>query len=344
MDAARDKFTELIAETDNRIVASIANQQTALAILWWVSIVGAIVILAGGVAAALLVGSYTRELLTARREIEVLNTSLEAKVEERTAELGRANSEIQRFAYIVTHDLRAPLVNIMGFTSEVETSLKPIQQFVAAAQEKGGHDLPAELVVAAEEDLPEAVGFIRSSTSKMDGLINAILKLSREGRRVLRPETLALDTVLEASAATIQHQLLDAKGEVQVKPSRLSVVSDRLVLEQVFGNLLDNAVKYRSAERPLSVQVVARKEPGGFIAIRVEDNGRGIAEQDLERVFELFRRSGPQNQPGEGIGLAHVRTMVRNLGGDITVQSKLGIGSTFTVLLPLNFNRIAGAS
>ena len=74
--------------------------------------------------------------------------------------------------------------------------------------------------------------------------------------------------------------------------------------------------------------------PGLEIEIEVEDNGRGIAATDHERVFELFRRSGAQSQPGEGIGLAHVRTMVRSLGGDITLRSELGQGTTFIITLP----------
>ena len=128
-------------------------------------------------------------------EIGALNQGLEERVRERTAELGRANEEIQRFAYIVTHDLRAPLVNIMGFTSELEESLKAIQSAFRptdSASEVNQSDGPAaeEARTAVLEDLPEAIGFIRSSIRKMDRLINAILKLSREGRRVLTPEAL----------------------------------------------------------------------------------------------------------------------------------------------------------
>jgi signal transduction histidine kinase len=82
---------------------------------------------------------------------------------------------------------------------------------------------------------------------------------------------------------------------------------------------------------------------GNRVAIEVEDNGRGIAESDHERVFELFRRSGAQSQPGEGIGLAHVRTMARSLGGDVTLRSKLGMGTTFTITLPRDLRSQIGS-
>ena len=103
----------------------------------------------------------------------------------------------QRFAYIVTHDLRAPLVNIMGFTSELEGCLTAIQGLREAIRRREPGRRPVQAArTAALEDLPEAIGFIRSSTRKMDGLINAILKLSREGRRVLKPERIQLDALL----------------------------------------------------------------------------------------------------------------------------------------------------
>ena len=104
-------------------------------------------------------------------------------------------------------------------------------------------------------------------------------------------------------------------------------------LEQIFGNLLDNAVKYLQPGRQGKIQIDA-EDHGAHVVIKVIDNGRGIADQDQERVFELFRRAGRQDKAGEGIGLAHVRAQVRRLGGDVTVRSRLGEGSEFRVLLP----------
>jgi len=334
MDRARELFDAILEEADRRIISGLNNQRSATTGLRWVTIIGAFIIFAVVGGSAWAVMTYTRELAKAREEIQVANASLESRVRERTSELGRANEEIQRFAYIVTHDLRAPLVNIMGFTAELESSVATLSDYM-----QGKTDDPAvpkfkDAKLAATEDLPEAIGFIRAATRKMDGLINAILKISREGRRQLRPEQVNLAELVEGSIAAVQHQLSENGGEAvtDVKVPRL--VSDRLSLEQVLGNLLDNAVKYQQPSRPLSVQVRARPAAGNRIEIEVEDNGRGIAATDHERVFELFRRSGVQSKPGEGIGLAHVRTIVRSLGGDITLRSTLGEGTTFIVTLP----------
>lgn len=333
MDEARELFGALITAADDRIFEGVENQRNASNGLRWVTVIGAFVIFAVVGGSAWTVMRYTREIAQARQQIEAANATLEARVSERTSDLGRANEEIQRFAYIVTHDLRAPLVNIMGFTAELETSVGVLSAYMATTPENSDPAF-AEARTTATQDLPEAVTFIRAATRKMDGLINAILKISREGRRQLKPEQINLPELVEASAAAIHHQVVESGGAISADIQVPRLVSDKLSLEQVLGNLLDNAVKYRHAERPLAVSIRARLAPANRVLIEVEDNGRGIAPADHERVFELFRRAGAQSQPGEGIGLAHVRTMVRSLGGDITLQSQLGAGTTFIINLP----------
>jgi len=342
MDEARAIIDSLTAQADQRFTDNVARQQASSNALQWVELVGAIVIFSVVGGAAWIVMTYTRDLGAARTEIEALNVGLEEKVRDRTRDLGRANEEIQRFAYIVTHDLRAPLVNIMGFTSELETSLGPIQEMVAKADEEG-RDV-GEAKIAATEDLPEAIGFIRSSTRKMDGLINAILKLSRDGRRQLKPERVELTPLLQMTADAVQHQVVEAGGQIELDIKVPTIVADRISLEQVVGNLVDNAVKYSVADRPLRIALRARQAPANRVVIEVEDNGRGIAAQDHERVFDLFRRSGTQDKPGEGIGLAHVRSSVRGLGGDVTLKSTIGEGTTFIVDLPRDLNTFLRSS
>jgi signal transduction histidine kinase len=340
MESARKLIEQLMTRAERNIVEAVENQQQSISELRWVTIGGALVIafVVGGAVWTVLL--YTKQLIEAQREVQALNAGLEQRVNERTADLGRANDEIQRFAYIVTHDLRAPLVNIMGFTSELERSLGSIQGHVQKTSETGEDGATNEARTAALQDLPEAIGFIRSSTRKMDGLINAILKLSREGRRVLKPEPIELESLLKTTAGNVQHQIIEAGGEVAIDASVPTLISDRMALEQIFGNLFDNAIKYRAPNRPLQIKVRGREERGQRVVIDVEDNGRGIAKQDHERVFDLFRRSGSQDKPGEGIGLAHVRTMIRNLGGEITLNSELERGTTMRVSLPRDLRRV----
>jgi signal transduction histidine kinase len=340
MDQIREILDFFRAQSDINVDNGIAEQLEANSRLQWFMIGGGIAILAVMGGAIAIITQHVRALSTARREVEALNAGLEDRVNERTEDLMRANQEIQRFAYIVTHDLRAPLVNVMGFTAELDTSLKALQAYVLADGEKLSEDQIKEARLAASEDLPEAIGFIRSSTKKMDGLINAILKISRDGRRPLKPERVELKGMLEATSASVHHQISQSEGSVELDVRVPMINTDRFSLEQILGNLFDNAVKYKQAERPLNLTVRVLPEGRNMVRIEVEDNGRGIADEDHERIFELFRRSGQQDKSGEGIGLAHVRSLARNLGGEITVSSKLGSGSTFVLRLPSDLSRI----
>lgn len=272
------------------------------------------------------------ETLAANQELARGRERLEATVQERTADLRRANEEIQTFAYIVSHDLRAPLLNIIGFTSELEDAAGRMRGYVEERAAATGTEIPAPVREACERDLPEAIRFIQGSTAKMDRLINAILRLSREGRRVLVPERLDMAALLRTVIDSMRHQAEERGAEITlgaVPP----LISDRLAVEQVFSNLIENAVKYLSPARPGRITVAGRRE-GSAAIFTVQDNGRGIAARDLGRVFELFRRAGTQNVPGEGIGLAHVRALVRRLGGRIDCSSELDVGTEFTLRLP----------
>jgi len=294
------------------------------------TIAGLLIVVLGGFV-FLLVRRYLAEVQASREEVDRINAGLEETVRARTAALTRANEEVQRFAYIVSHDLRSPLVNVMGFTAELDQAGKILDQAIARAEAERPVD--REVVTAVREDIPEAIGFIRASTEKMDRLITAILKLSREGRRNLSAETLDVTMMVRRIAESVAHQLDQANADIVIGDLP-EMHNDRLSIEQIMGNLIDNAVKYLDLKRPGRIEVRGRDVPGGWVEYEVCDNGRGISERDHERIFELFRRSGRQDRPGEGLGLAFVRNSVRRLGGEITVESRFGEGSTFRLKFP----------
>jgi hypothetical protein len=284
----------------------------------------------------------------AERQLRDINVNLESTVDERTADLREANEEIQRFAYIVSHDLRSPLVNIMGFTSELEELRTDIFRRIATlGREVSGQpplpeasgdstEIPLEAADAQlSQDFTEALAFIKSSIGKMDRLISAILNLTREGRREFQPVLIDSRDLIENIVSTMAHQAAEAEATIRVEPLP-EIVSDRLALEQIFSNLIDNALKYLKPGVPGDISVRGRQKLG-FVIFEIADNGRGIDPKDHQRIFDLFRRAGTQDRPGQGIGLAHVRALVRRLGGTMSVASELGKGSTFTITLPLKW-------
>lgn len=299
----------------------------------------------GGLALALLIGvlftavllvlRYNRDLTKAQRGLRQAYEGLEEAVEARTAELTRANQEIQRFAYIVSHDLRSPLVNVLGFTAELEEARKILLAHLSQLYDAHPELRDQAAWLAVEEDLPEAVGFIRASTEKMDRLINSILELSRQGRRTLAPERLDMNQLVDGIVASLHQRAEDAGAQIVVKPIP-DLESDRVAVEQIVSNLAENALKYLSPKRSGLVTIEGSRA-GDTVHIDVIDNGRGIAPTDHERIFELFRRAGTQDQAGEGIGLANVRALTYRLGGKIEVESNLDEGARFRLSLPAKF-------
>jgi signal transduction histidine kinase len=170
----------------------------------------------------------------------------------------------------------------------------------------------------------------------MDRLISAILNLTREGRREFDPMRIDTRELIEAVVATLAHQAAEAQAQIRIEPLP-EITSDRLALEQIFSNLIDNALKYLRPGVPGDISIRGRTKLN-FAIFEVSDNGRGIDPKDHQRIFDLFRRAGTQDKPGQGIGLAHVRALVRRLGGSMSVSSELDKGSTFTITLPIRWS------
>jgi signal transduction histidine kinase len=342
--AIRDTTLAMRSEEDRLFGLRTVNADRTQQLASLVTVAGSGLVIALAGISVFLVRRSSRARDVAEATLRDNNINLETTIGERTADLREANNEIQRFAYIVSHDLRSPLVNIMGFTSELEQLRTEIFKRIATRDRAAGSTSAPALAGDIEpvledkdqqlaQDFSEALAFIKSSIAKMDRLISAILNLTREGRREFEPVRIDTRELIEAIVATVAHQAAEARADIRIE--RLpDIVSDRLAVEQIFSNLIDNALKYLKPGAPGEITIRGSSR-SGFAIFEVADNGRGIDRGDYQRIFELFRRAGAQDKPGQGIGLAHVRTLVRRLGGTISVHSEIGNGTTFTVMLPI---------
>jgi signal transduction histidine kinase len=213
----------------------------------------------------------------------------------------------------------------MGFTTELETLRTELFEKLAAANALAGSEV-------LSKDFDEAFGFIKSSIARMDRLIAAILKISREGSRPLHPEPVDAKALVDGVVAGVAHQIREKEVNVVVGPLP-AISTDRLALEQIFSNLIENAIKFQKPGGEGKIRIDGFRQ-GAEIIYTVSDNGRGVDPKDHQRIFELFRRSGPQDVPGEGMGLAYVSALMRRLGGTVSVESTLGRGCTFRLTLP----------
>jgi signal transduction histidine kinase len=242
------------------------------------------------------------------------------------------SSELTSFAYIISHDLRAPLINIKGFSAQLNGDLEELTALFGVAAEHLDGTQRARATQLFEQEIPEALDFINSSVLRMDRLITAVLKLSRLGHRELQVEPVPLGELVQAILKSMSHQI-EARGATVCMGELPELRCDRIALEQILGNLLDNAVKYLEPGRPGRLEIFSESGAGGTV-IHVRDNGRGIPREDQLRIFDIFRRVGRQDVQGEGMGLSYVRTLIRRLHGQIWCHSEPGSGSTFTFSLP----------
>ena len=264
----------------------------------------------------------------AEAALQSAHDELEQGVRDRTAQLEAANEEVRRFAYIVSHDLRAPLTNLKGFARELRGIFALIQTALLQLLPHLEEPQLTEVTRALTQDGPEALSFIETSVTRMDGLIRAVLNLSRAGQRELYIEPVDPESLVRHIRQTLRHQLTQYSARITIEPLPI-VNADRTAMEQILGNLLGNAVQYLEPSRPGEITVRATHQ-ADTTTFQVCDNGRGIDERDIPRIFELFRRVGRRDTTGEGMGLSYVQTLVRRHGGEITCQSTLGVGTTFT--------------
>jgi PAS domain S-box-containing protein len=255
----------------------------------------------------------------------------EAERERLLREVEAKNQELQSIVYVASHDLRSPLVNVQGFSKRLEKACGELTELLNRP------DTPSDLAQAASpilaERMPKALHFIHASVEKMDSLLGGLLRLSRVGRAALRPQRLDMNQMLVNILAAMSFQTQAVAATIVVDPLP-DGWGDPTQINQVFSNLLDNALKYRAPDRALELHVSGRIE-GRQAIYTVADTGLGIAPEYQDKIWELFHRLDP-NGPvtGEGLGLTLVRRILDRHNGQAWVESTPGQGSQFFVSLP----------
>ncbi len=263
------------------------------------------------------------EDITERRQAEAERDRL-------MKDLQAKNEELESIIYVSSHDLRAPLVNIEGFSGELKRDIETLRGRLSQQDRPLDPDLAALL----DRDLPESLRFIISGAEKMDALLSSLLRLCRLGRVPVDIQLVDAAALWPRVVDALRYQIEQAGATVRIGEALPPCRADANQLNQVFTNLLDNAIKYRHPQRPLCVRIGGRRQ-GDRVVYSVADNGRGIAPDHRKYIFEVFHRLEPDDAAGgEGLGLTIVKRILDRLDGTIEIESNAQGGTTFCVSLP----------
>lgn len=250
---------------------------------------------------------------------ELTPSQLRMRLDESERRLRETVDELDAMTSLMNHDFRSPLVSIVGFAAELEMLTDELH---ADGTPRDGATLSS-----LKKDITEAARYLRSGAQRMATLLDQIAALGMQRRRLLEPALVDLNELLQRLAMPLHD---DAHIEIAPLPS---LHTDRPALTELLAAVLDNAVRFPREHVPMHVRVSA-DEYETHVELTIEDNGRGIADEDLKRVFRPFVRLVPHTSPGHGLGLAHARVLARRLGGDLTAHSRIDHGSSFTLRLP----------
>lgn len=262
----------------------------------------------------------------------------ERKAAEQTREilmqqLQDRSNELQSIVFTAAHDLRSPLVNIDGFTTELEKGLKHLAELIHA--QSLNEQTAKRINYLFEADMAESLRFIKSGSHQMGMLLDGLMRLSRVGSAPLSVSILNMKELLDTAIEGLQYHINEYNVTIHVQPNLPHCMGDAILLGQVMTNLLDNAIKYRHPDRAVVIDV-SGSVADNTAEYNISDNGVGIEPEHLEKVFELFHRLGDRKEEsGQGVGLTIVRRILDRLNGNVKIDSTPNIGTTVHVRLPM---------
>jgi PAS domain S-box-containing protein len=245
--------------------------------------------------------------------------------------LSAKNKELQSVVYIASHDLKSPLVNLTGFSAILNKNCQQISDILK------DFDLSDEvmqrILPLTENEIPESLKFISASASKMKTLLDGLLQVSRVGTIDINIEPLDMNAVFEEISQAMEFMIKKTDSELTIDHLP-DCIGDANMINQVFSNLVDNAIKYLDASKKSKIYISGRVENYQSIYC-VEDNGIGVDPAYKSKIFEVFHRLNPEDSTeGEGIGLTIVTRILDRNNGSIWLESEEGKGCKFFVSLP----------
>ena len=258
-----------------------------------------------------LITRYASNAARSQEEVRQLNSQLEQRIEARTAQLQRSNEDLERFAYVASHDLQEPLRLVGSYVG------------LLAHRYRGKLDTDADSFIQ----------FAVDGSKRMQNMIDDLLAYSRAGTQALNTSIVDMNSVLTQAVGNVQVAIEESDAEI-TWDAMPPIQADEIKLVQVFQNLFSNSIKFRNTDKPPRVHVASRKDGENWI-ITVQDNGIGFDPKYSDRIFMLFQRLHSVGKyPGTGLGLAIMKRIIELHGGTVSVDSTPGEGSTFYLTLP----------
>jgi signal transduction histidine kinase len=242
------------------------------------------------------------------------------------------NKELENYVYVTSHDLRSPLVNIQGFSTRLKKHTDKIGELISASEiDQITKENLDELI---KQKIPHTLDYIFNSVGKMERMLNSLLQISRTGRVAMNIQQIKMYSLISKVIHAVEYQLQEINARVDIEDLP-DCYGDEAMLNQLFSNIITNAIKYRDDQRQLKISIsgVSRYKK---VLYRIMDNGIGIPKEHLEKIWYVFYRVDNRHVPGDGIGLSVVKRIVEKHHGKIWVESTERYGTTFFIELPVD--------